>query len=294
MDIAYGGEAMSKTGLIIEGGGMRGIYAAGVLDVLMEHQANFDGVIGVSAGAIHGCCFVSGQNGRSIRYYKKYCADDRFMSFKNLIKTGSFVGTQFCYHDLPDRLDPFDHEAFLKSHTSFYVVCSNLETGKAEYLHVTDMKSQIDLLRASSSLPCLSEIVNYKGMKLLDGGCTDSIPVRVFQEMGYNKNVVILTRHDGYVKKPENTRLVKILYHKYPNFCRALAQRHLIYNQTVEEIRSQEKEGTVFVIRPSQELTIGRLEKNPDKIQEIYNIGREDAKKSLPVLDKWMNGHLVI
>lgn len=171
-----------KTGLVLEGGGMRGIYTAGVLDVFMENGITFDGVIGVSAGAIHGCSFVSGQKGRSIRYYMKYCRNWQFMSFRSLLLTGNIAGEKFCYHTLPEKLDPYDYEAFKKSPTKFYVGCSNVETGKAEYLPITDMKEQIDRMRASASLPLVSKIVKTAGLKLLDGGCTDSIRLRLLRK----------------------------------------------------------------------------------------------------------------
>ena len=271
---------MGKRGLVVEGGGFRGIYAAGVLDVFMERGLEFDGVIGVSAGAVHGCSFVSKQKGRSIRYYKNYCGDYRFMSIKSFLKTGNVVGTQFCYHDLPERLDPYDYETFNNSQTEFYVTCSNLETGQPEYLKVNDMKSEIDLLRASASLPYLSQIVEFNGMKLLDGGCTDSIPLKAFQEMGYDDIVVVLTRHDGYVKKPEKALLPKLVYKKYPNFSKALLERHIVYNETLEEIRKQEKEGRIKVIRPSVELTIPRLTKDPEEVQATYDVGRMDAERA--------------
>ena len=189
---------MEKSGLVIEGGGMRGIYAAGVLDVMMEQGFTFDGVIGVSAGAIHGCTMVAGQRGRSIRYYKKYCNDKRFMSVRSWIKTGEIVGRDFCYRELPEVLDPFDYEAYQQSDTRFYATCSNLETGRAEYLEVTDIRRQMDIIRASASLPYVSHIVEVDGKKLLDGGCTDSIPVKAFREMGYTRTVVILTRDETY------------------------------------------------------------------------------------------------
>lgn len=146
-----------KTGLVLEGGGMRGIYTAGVLDLFMDQGVTFDGVIGVSAGAIHGCSFLSGQRGRNIRYYKKYCQDPRFMSVRNLILTGDIAGERFCYHTLPEKLDPYDYTAFNNNPAEFYVGCSNVETGKPEYLHLTDMKQQIDYLRASASLPLVSK-----------------------------------------------------------------------------------------------------------------------------------------
>lgn len=279
---------MTKKGLIIEGGGMRGIYAAGVLDVFLENKIEFDGVIGVSAGAIQGCSFVSGQKGRSIRFYKKYCKDDRFMSLKSLIKTGNIIGTDFCYHEIPDTLDLYDYDAFEKSLTKFYVSCTNVETGKPEYPEVTDMKKQVDLIRASASLPLVSQIVEVEGKKYLDGGCTDSIPLRGFQKMGYQKNVVVLTRHDGYVKKPQKMFFVKLVYRKYPKFCYALSKRHVRYNRTVEDIKKQQEEGRIFLIQPSQELDIRRLSKDTDKIQKIYEIGVRDAKEALPELKAWL------
>ena len=166
-----------KTGLVIEGGGVRGIYAAGVLDVFLEHALRFDGLIGVSAGAIHGCSFLSNQKGRSLRYYMKYCKDPRFMSFRSWLTTGDIVGADFCYHEIPDKLDIYDHDAFLNSDTPFYVTCSNVEAGTPEYIRITDMRKQIDYLRASASLPYFSRIVQIDGRKYLDGGATDSIPV---------------------------------------------------------------------------------------------------------------------
>ena len=194
-----------KTGLVLEGGAMRGIYTAGVLDVFLEHGIHFDGVIGVSAGALHGCSFVSEQKGRSLRYIKKYRNDKHFMSWWSLLHTGEVVGKQFCYHDIPERLDPFDYEAFVKSDTDFYATCTNVETGKAEYIKITDMLSQVDAMRASASMPYVSKIVDYNGMKLLDGGCADSIPVEAFYKMGYERRVVVLTREAGYRKKTSSS-----------------------------------------------------------------------------------------
>lgn len=277
-----------KTGLVLEGGGMRGIYTAGVLDVFMEEGIHFDGVIGVSAGAIHGCSFVAEQKGRNIRYYKKYCNDKRFISFWNFLRYGDIVGEEFCYHELPEVLEPYDYDTFDASETEFYVTCSNLETGKAEYLKLTDMKAEIDLIRASASLPYVSKVVEYNGMKLLDGGCTDSIPIRAFLEMGFLKSVVILTRDRDYIKKPENPHLPMIFFHKYPKFVKALGQRHIRYNKTRASIEKLEKSGKIFVIRPSEELNIGRMEKNPDEIQRIYDIGVKDAKHMLQSMKAWI------
>ncbi len=280
--------ARDKIGLVLEGGGVRGIYTAGVLDVFMENGLFFDGVIGVSAGAVHGCSYLSGQKGRSLRYYKKYCADPRFMGFKSWLKTGDIVGVDFCYHELPDKLDIYDHEAFRQCKVPFYVTCSNVETGEAEYLQITDMKEQVDYLRASATLPYFSRIVNINGKKYLDGGCTDSIPVEAFQKLGYSHNVVVLTREAEYRKAPEQGFLAKLLYRKYPEYTKALCDRHLTYNRTVERIVEMEKEGSVFVIRPESSLNIGRLEKNPENVQRVYDIGRADALKYMDDLRCWL------
>lgn len=277
-----------RIGLVLEGGGMRGIYTAGVLDVFMENGIGFDGVMGVSAGAIHGCSLVSGQRGRSIRYYKKYCWDKRFMSWQNFFRTGDVVDEKFCYHDLPERLDPYDYEAFNASDTAFYVTCTNVETGKPEYLRITDMKKQIDLMRASASLPYASRIVEAGGKKLLDGGCSDSIPVRAFQRLGYGRNVVVLTRPEGYVKKPERRGLARVFYRRYPAFVKALESRPETYNRTVREIGEMERAGEVFVIRPSEALKIGRMSHDREEVVEAYKLGRRDAKKALGALKIWL------
>ena len=280
-------EKKRKIGLVLEGGGMRGIYTAGVLDVFMEQGITFDGVIGVSAGAIHGASFVSGQKGRNIRYYKKYCNDPRFMSWRNFFATGDVVGTEFCYHELPERLEPYDYETFEKLGIEFYVGCSNVETGKPEYLRITDFRKEIDKLRASASLPYVSRMVEIDGMKLMDGGCTDSVPVEGFMKLGFKRNVVVLTRHKGYVKKPENGWIAGIAFRKYPAFARALRSRHIVYNKNIKAIERLEAEGKVFVIRPSVELTIGRMDHNPDNLQKTYWIGRKDALKQLDAMKKW-------
>lgn len=281
-------EHEEKTGLVLEGGGMRGIYTAGVLDVFMENKISFDGVIGVSAGAIHGSSYVSGQHGRSIRYYKKYCRDRRFMSWRNLFLTGDMVDETFCYHELPEKLDPYDYEAFLRSHTRFYVTCSNVETGQAEYIHITDMKEQIDYIRASASLPFVSRIVEVDGKKLLDGGCTDSIPVEAFMKMGYDRCVAVLTRPDGYVKKEHHNAMAGIRYRKYPEFARAVENRPSVYNRQTENIRKLEKSGNVFVLRPSKPLEIGRMSHDVKAVVKTYKQGRYDAKLHLEELKQWI------
>ena len=278
-----------KTGLVLEGGGVRGIYTAGVLDVFMDHGLTFDGVMGVSAGAIHGCSYLSGQKGRSLRYYRNYVADPRFMSWRSFLKTGDFVGVEFCYHELPDKLDIYDHDAFLKNPTPFYAVCTNVDTGEPEYLRITNMRSQIDNLRASASLPFVSRLVAIEGKRYLDGGCSDPIPVDQFREMGYDRNVLILTRPADYEDKPVKMGLPRLLYRNLPNLVRTLSRRHIIYNETMRRIETLEKSREIFVIRPSGILPLGRVERNPEKVQEVYHRGRADALRALEDLQKWLS-----
>jgi len=277
-----------KTGLVLEGGAMRGMYTAGVLDVFLEKGVCFDGLIGVSAGAITGCSFVSGQKGRTIRYNRNYCRDKRMMSLYSLLTTGDLVGNRFCYHEIPEKLDPFDSEAFRTSKTAFYVTCTNLETGQPEYIRLRDMTAEIDYMRASASMPYVSRIVEIGGKKLLDGGCSDSIPVRKALEMGFGKTVVVLTRPADYRKKRSKTSLAPVFYRKYPKFIQTLRNRADNYNRSVEEIQQLEQEGKVFVIRPKTPLDIGRMSHDPDEIHRAYLRGREDALETLDDLLRWL------
>ncbi len=278
------------TGLVLEGGGKRGIYTAGVLDVFGENGVGFDGVIGVSAGAIHGCSYVAGQVGRSIRYNLKYGHDYRFMSFRSLILSGNMVDAKFCYEDLPERLDPFDHEAFESSGCKFYVTCSNLESGQAEYVYCPDLrKRHIDYLRASASLPLVSKIVEIDGKKYLDGGICDSIPLQAFMDLGYERNVVVLTRPQGY-RKPANRWIwpARLKYRKYPAFVKALANRHLMYNSELDLVSDMESQGKALIIRPSRKINISKMERNLDKVKEMYELGRADAQRVLPQVREFL------
>lgn len=276
-----------KTGIVLEGGAMRGIYTAGVLDTFLEHDISVNGVIGVSAGAIHGCSYISKQKGRSIRYYLKYCKDRRFMSLYSLITSGSIVGEKFCYHDIPKTLDPFDDDEFDRSNTDFFAVSSNLETGKAEYTQLTTLRDKyIDYMRASASMPFVSHIVKIEGKKLLDGGVCDSIPIKEFQKMGYDKIVVVLTRPYGYKKSPKGNIISKLFYRKYPNFINALNNRYKNYNDCIDYINEAESKGEIIVIRPTKDLGISRLEKNTDKIKTQYELGKNDATAKIDDIKK--------
>lgn len=278
-----------KTGLVLEGGAHRAIYTAGVLDVLAENNVYFDGVIGVSAGAIHGCAFVSKQIGRSINYTLKYAGDKRYMSFYSLLTTGNMVGEQFCYHDLPEKLFPFDHKSFEQSNTEFYVTCTNLQTGLAEYIHCEELKDKMPYLRASASMPFVSKISFINGNAYLDGGIADSIPVRAFQNMGYERCVVVQTRASGYKKKPNKlTWLAYFLYRRYPNFIKAIKNRHIMYNKELIDIEDMQQKNEVFVIRPSKLIKISHTEKNKQVLRQVYELGRTDAINALPALQKFL------
>ncbi len=278
-----------KTALVLEGGAKRGIYTAGVLDVLLENGLIADGVVGVSAGAIHGCSYASMQAGRSIRYNIKYGRDYRFMSFKSLFLSGNMVDTQFCYHELPEKLDVYDNEAFKCSNIEFFAVCTNVETGQAEYVKCTDMFADIDYIRASASMPLVSKIVEVGGKKLLDGGIADSIPLKAAERLGFEKNIVILTRPLGYRKKPAHLLwLMSWVYRKYPDFVKAFKQRHKEYNKQLDYVEKQEKTGNALIIRPSRLIKISKMEQNLDIVQEMYELGRKDALTALDKIKSFM------
>lgn len=281
---------MDKLGLVLEGGGMRGIYTAGVLDFFLDKEIYTDGVIGVSAGACHACSYASKQRGRGFRTNTDYIKDKRYMSFQSLMKTGDLFGAQFVYDEIPNKLDPYDYDTFNRSGIKLYAVCSNLETGKAEYLPCINMKQDVIYVRASASLPLLARIVEVNGMKLLDGGAADSIPVKKFQELGYKKNIVVLTQCSDYRKGKNNLLpIIRKTYKKYPKFVEALANRHINYNRTLDELSLMEKRGEVFIIRPSSPVTISRLEKNVDKLKALYDQGYQDAQEHYEALMAFIN-----
>lgn len=272
---------MEKIGLVLEGGGMRGFYTAGVLDFFMDHNLEVDGVIGVSAGACHAVSYISKQRGRNYRMNIKYINDRRYMSLRNFITTGDVVGADFLYNVLPNQLDLFDYKAFYESKTKLYAVVSNVETGKAEYKQIVQMKQDIPYIRASASLPLLSRIVEIDGKKYLDGGTCDSIPVKKFQEMGYQKNIVVLTQCKDYRKgKNSLMPMIKRVYKHYPEYIKANEDRHIHYNECLKELNEMEKRGEIFIFRPSTPVEISRLEKNKTKLKALYEQGYEDAKKN--------------
>lgn len=280
-----------KRGLVLEGGAMRGMFTAGVLDVLMENGIEFQGVIGVSAGAAFGCNYKSCQIGRAIRYNTDYCRDKRYCSFWSLLKTGDLYGADFCYREIPEKLDIFDTETFRNNPVEFYVTVTDVESGRPLYYRCDKADSRdLELIRASASMPLVSRIVEVDGKKLLDGGVSDSIPLRFFEEKGFDRNLVILTQPSNYVKNKNSAiPLAKIMLRKYPKLIEAMKNRHIIYNETLEYIKSKEKMGEVFVIRPEKELPIKRVEKNPDVLWEVYHTGRSVASKHLDEIRLFLN-----
>lgn len=279
-----------KKGLVLEGGAMRGMFTAGILDVFMENDIDFDGAVGVSAGAVFGCSYKSRQIGRSIRYNKKYCTDDRYVSLKSWITTGDLYGAEFSYHTLPQELDIFDTDTFSKSPMEFYVVCTDMLTGRAVYHKCTDGgENDIQWMRASASLPFAARPVELAGRVLSDGGTSDSIPVKFMEYKGYDKLVVILTRPKGYVK--HQTRMMPVMkkvLRKYPKFLSTMSRRYIKYNKTLEYIEQQERLGSLFVIRPDADLAIGKVCRKPDELERVYQIGREKGLSELERIKKYL------
>lgn len=272
-----------KTGLILEGGAMRGLFSAGVMDVFMENGIEFDAAIGVSAGAAFGCNYKSRQIGRVIRYNKRFAKDWRFCSFRSLITTGNLFGAEFCYHTIPDSIDIFDTEAYLANPMDFYVVCTDVETGKAVYINSDDAgDDSLEYFRASASMPLVSTPVEINGKKYLDGGIADSVPIQYFESIGYGRNVIILTQPMGYIKKPSSAaKLMKYALKQYPMIAKTMENRHNEYNETLAYIAEKEKAGEVLVIRPESALDIGRTEHDPEKMQKVYDLGRAAGEKYL-------------
>lgn len=279
-----------KRGLVLEGGGMRGMFTAGVIDVMMEQGIEYDGAVGVSAGAVFGCNYKSRQIGRGIRYNKRFCADKRYCGMESLLKTGDYYSREFCYRDVPLKYDLFDFDTYDSNPMEFYVVCTDIETGKPFYhKHIASEDQDFAYLRASASMPLVSNIVEVDGTKLLDGGISDSIPVQFMMDLGYDRNVAILTQPASYTKKKnEMMPLVKVKYRKYPNLIRVMENRHKAYNQTLALITRLERQGKLFVIRPDRALPVSRTEKDPERIQQAYDIGRSIAEREMEALRAYL------
>ena len=269
-------------GLVLEGGAMRGLFTAGVLDVMMESDLSFDGCVGVSAGAAFGCNIKSRQIGRVLRYNLDYCNDPRYCSIRSLLKTGDLFGAKFCYDDLPNELDPFDNETYDSNPMAFYAVCTDVETGKAIYPRCDRAsKDTFTYIQASASMPFVSRPVSI-------GGIADPIPLQFFQEKGYKRNVVVLTQPRDYVKSPVPSS-VRMLLLRYPKVADTMLRRHLIYKEEQELAAEAERKGEAFVICPESPLPIGRVEHDPNVIRQTYELGRSAAESRMDELKRFVS-----
>lgn len=279
-----------KKGLVLEGGGLRALFTAGILDVMMEEGITFDGAIGVSAGATFGCNYKSRQPGRSLRYNLRFIDDPRYMGWRTFLKDGNLVGAEFSYHTMPTELDVFDEETFATNPMEFHVVCTDVYTGKAVYKRLDKADyNGMEWIRASASMPIVSRPVDVDGHRLLDGGIADSIPLRHFQELGYERNIVILTQPKGFTKK--QTKLMpafRLFTRRYPAIIRAMARRHIMYNAQLSYLQQQENEGRILLIYPPEPLPIGRTEQNEKKMRHVYGLGREMGLSRLAEIKEFL------
>lgn len=282
---------MAKIGLVLEGGAMRGLFSAGVCDVMLEQNIRFDGMIGVSAGVTFGCNFKSKQNGRAIRYCKQYAKEPRFCSARSFLKTGDFFGAEFCYHTLPEQLDIFDSRTYAENPMPMFLVATDVFTGKPVYHEVPEINyDAYEWIRASASMPLAARMVTVEGRTMLDGGISDSIPLQWFERAGYERNVVVLTQPAGYVKQPNKlTTLARLYYRKYPALIHAMTVRHEMYNAQTAYVTKTEASGQAFVIRPAEKLPVHHMTDDPRLMQRIYNLGRDAALRVLPELRNFLN-----
>ena len=276
-------------GLILEGGGMRGAFTAGVLDTWLAHGVRFKDVYGVSAGACQACSYLCNQPGRGLRVWLDYLDDPRFCSMRSLLTTGDMFGASLNYDLVPRVLDPLDNETYKESGARLYAVVTDVMTGAAAYIPIEDMYDDIEAIRASASLPLISNIVAFRGGKYLDGGVADSIPVRRAIADGHEKNVLVLTQAPGYRKSPNKAMAaVRLRYAKYPRLVEAVERRHLVYNETLDFIERQVAEGKLFVLRPDAAPDVGRVEKDPGKLRRLHAAGQAVAEREMEALKAFL------
>ena len=278
-----------KTCIVLEGGAMRGVFTAGVLDVFLERNIEPDACIGVSAGACLACSFLTKQKGRGFAVMTDYLDDKDYCSLSSLVRTGDLFGADFLYHKIPEELYPIDNDAFLAGKTELYTVVTNVETGAPEYHRVEDMFRDVDWVRASSSLPLAARMVDLQGQKYLDGGVSDPIPVKKALEMGFDKVIVVLTRHRAFLKSKEKTiPLIRLKYRNYPKLVEDMKNRHAVYNESLDLVKRLENEGKIFVIAPGDPLNISRTEKNMALLRDGYQQGRTLTESLLPKLTEYL------
>lgn len=282
---------MSKVGLVLEGGSLRGLYSAGVLDIMMDNNIDVDVIVGTSAGALFGPNYLSKQRGRAIRYNKRFCRDRRNISMWSWLFTGNVVNKNFAYYKITKKLDVFDNETFIKSGKELYVTATNIESGECEYFKINDVLSDMEKLRATSAIPIMTKPVKINGKYYLDGGVSDSIPIKKCLELGCDKIIVVLTQPKKYKKKiisDKKIKMINIIFKKYPKLISRMLNRHNEYNECIKYINNLEKKNKVFVIRPSEKLDINLIERNPDKLEKIYQVGIKDMNKNIDDLKKYL------
>lgn len=277
-----------KVGLVLEGGAMRAMFTAGVLDMFLDENIPIDGIVAVSAGVLFGVNLPSRQRGRAIRYNKEYLNDKRYLGLRSLLTTGNIVNKDFAFYEVPFTLDPFDVDTFISSNINFYATLTNVNTGEAEYFKLKNPLKEMEVLRATSAIPFVSKMVEINGQFYLDGGIADSIPLKKCQELGYDKIIVVLTRPLDYRKKPAPNWIINAFYRKYPKLVEKLKLCYQNYNNMVEEIINLNNNKEIFVIRPSQTLPIKRIEKDVEKVQAMYDLGIEDAKTEMVALKEFL------
>ncbi len=282
--------ATIKTGMVLEGGGMRGMYTCGILDVLMENHIYLDGMVGVSAGIAFGCNYKSRQAGRALRYNVRFAHDKRYSSLHSLIKTGNYYNAWFAYHLVPKHYDVFDYNVFEDSPMECYAVCFDVKTGQAVYQRLDHVNDDFfEWIRASASMPVVAQPVEVGGHLLLDGGLADSIPLEFMMSKGYERNVVILTREEGFRKTAETGMwLMKLLLRKWPKVIEALKKRPTHYNKQLQQVREQERKGNAFVFRPATPLDVSRTTHDPKEMNRVYQQGREEALQRLDELKRFL------
>ena len=278
----------SKSVFVLEGGAMRGLYSAGVLDVFMQNGISTDAIYGVSAGALFGINFKSRQIGRALRYNLKYAHEKNYMGLYSLITTGDIMNKEFCFNKLVNELDRFDFDTFDNSPIDFYAVVTNMNTGQAEHIKIADARNDLEALRASGSMPFVSNLVEYKGSKYLDGAVSDPIPLQKALDEGYGKIIVVLTRPEGY-KKHKDFMPYNLVYRKYPNFVKTAINQYVHYNKTLELIKKYEHDGRIVVLRPSKDMKVARVEKNLDKLRAIYQLGVDDCLNNLGKVKEYLS-----
>ena len=282
--------ANSKTGIVLEGGGMRGMYTCGILDVLMENRIYLDGMVGVSAGIAFGCNYKSRQIGRALRYNVRFAHDKRYSGMMSLLKTGNYYNAYFAYKLVPTHYDVFDYNVFEDSPMECYAVCFDVKSGEGVYHRLDHVNDDFfEWIRASASMPVVAQPVEVGGRLLLDGGLADSIPLEFMMSKGYQRNVVILTREEGFRKTAEHGMwLMKPLLRKWPKVIEALRHRPAHYNQQLQVVREQERLGNAFVFRPLKPLNVSRTTHDPKEMNRVYQQGREEALQRLDELRKFL------